>query len=67
VLLAGAEAAVAALAPDGGQAAAEAIMTTDTVAKQASVTVGAEGACFTVGGMAKGAGMLAPRWPPCWW
>ena len=60
VLLAGAEAAVAALASDGGQTAAEAIMTTDTVAKQASVTVGSGDACFTVGGMAKGAGMLAP-------
>ncbi|MDF2967217.1 MAG: bifunctional ornithine acetyltransferase/N-acetylglutamate synthase [Nocardioidaceae bacterium] len=60
VLLAGAKAAVAALGSAGGQAAAEAIMTTDTVTKQASVTVGVDGAGFTVGGMAKGAGMLAP-------
>jgi len=43
-------------APDGGAAAAEAIMTTDTRPK---VTV-ATGDGFTVGGMAKGAGMLAP-------
>ena len=40
----------------GGLAAATAIMTTDTVAKTAQVSVGG----FTVGGMAKGAGMLAP-------
>ncbi|WP_029089856.1 bifunctional glutamate N-acetyltransferase/amino-acid acetyltransferase ArgJ [Brevibacterium album] len=39
-----------------GQAAAEAIMTTDTVPK--TVALDAEG--FRVGGMAKGAGMLAP-------
>jgi glutamate N-acetyltransferase / amino-acid N-acetyltransferase len=55
-LLAGVDAAVAALSPDGGQAAAEAIMTTDTVAKQ--VVVRADG--WSIGGMAKGAGMLAP-------
>ncbi|MFC4243140.1 bifunctional glutamate N-acetyltransferase/amino-acid acetyltransferase ArgJ [Gryllotalpicola reticulitermitis] len=40
-----------------GLAAAEAIMTTDTVAKQA---VHASQAGWTIGGMAKGAGMLAP-------
>ena len=44
------------LSPDGGQAAAEAIMTTDSVPKQASRHD--EG--WSVGGMAKGAGMLAP-------
>jgi glutamate N-acetyltransferase/amino-acid N-acetyltransferase len=44
------------LGPDGGRAAAEAIMTTDTHPKQASYTD--EG--WSVGGMAKGAGMLAP-------
>ena len=48
--------AVAALSPDGGEDAAVAIKTTDTVAK----TAVARGAGFTVGGMAKGAGMLAP-------
>ncbi len=46
-----------ALSDDGGQAAAEAIMTTDTVAKQA-VHTSPNG--WTIGGMAKGAGMLAP-------
>ncbi|WP_460436054.1 bifunctional glutamate N-acetyltransferase/amino-acid acetyltransferase ArgJ [Angustibacter speluncae] len=55
-LLAGVREAHAALAPDAGTAAAEAIMTTDTVPKQAVVETGG----FTVGGMAKGAGMLAP-------
>lgn len=47
----------AALRGDGGTAAAEAIMTTDTVAKE--VVVDGEG--FTVGGIAKGAAMLAPN------
>ena len=55
-LLAGLDAAHARLAGDGGPAAARAIMTTDSVPKTAQVQ--AEG--FTVGGMAKGAGMLAP-------
>ena len=55
-LLAGVDVAYAELSPDGGQAAAEAIMTTDTVAKQVVV----EGAGWSIGGMAKGAGMLAP-------
>lgn len=48
---------VAALTGDGGAAAAEAIRTTDTVSKQASVS---SPAGWVVGGMAKGAGMLAP-------
>ncbi len=55
-LLAGIGDAVAQLAVDGGDAAATAIMTTDTRSKQ-SVYAG-EG--WSVGGMAKGAGMLAP-------
>jgi glutamate N-acetyltransferase/amino-acid N-acetyltransferase len=55
-LLDGARRAVEALEPDGGAAAAEAIMTTDSVPKQSVVT--REG--YVVGGMAKGAGMLAP-------
>ena len=55
-LLAGADAAVKNLSAQGGPAAAEAIMTTDTVAKQAES--GGDG--WIVGGMAKGAGMLAP-------
>ena len=55
-LLAGCDAAAAALSVDGGEAAAGAIMTTDSVSKQAVST----GSGYTVGGMAKGAGMLAP-------
>jgi len=56
-LLAGVTRAAAALDRHGGPNAADAIRTTDTVAKQA-VQVHADG--WTVGGMAKGAGMLAP-------
>lgn len=52
----GIRAAAARLSIDGGAAAAEAIMTTDTVSKQALTA----GDGWTVGGMAKGAGMLAP-------
>jgi glutamate N-acetyltransferase/amino-acid N-acetyltransferase len=60
-LLAGVDLAVAALSRDGGQLAAEAILTTDTRPKTTSaVAVGRGGKAFTVGGMAKGAGMLAP-------
>ncbi len=56
-LLFGADTAVKELSAEGGADAAEAIRTTDTVAKQ-SVAVSDSG--FTVGGMIKGAGMLAP-------
>ncbi|NMM30386.1 MAG: bifunctional glutamate N-acetyltransferase/amino-acid acetyltransferase ArgJ [Cellulomonas sp.] len=56
VLLAGVDAAAAALSVMGGPDASVAIMTTDTVAK----TVLVEGDGWSVGGMAKGAGMLAP-------
>jgi glutamate N-acetyltransferase/amino-acid N-acetyltransferase len=57
-LLAGAAAAAAALSAEGGgDAAALAIMTTDTVPKSVAVT---DPAGWSVGGMAKGAGMLAP-------
>jgi len=55
-LLSGISRAAEELSTAGGQNAAEAIMTTDSVPKQASVS--RDG--FTVGGMAKGAGMLAP-------
>jgi glutamate N-acetyltransferase / amino-acid N-acetyltransferase len=56
-LLTGVHAAYAALDPDGGNDAAQAIMTTDTVPKEVTVT---SSAGWTVGGMAKGAAMLAP-------
>ena len=55
-LLAGVDAAVPALETGTGLDAGTAIMTTDTVLKEATV----ERAGFRVGGMAKGAGMLAP-------
>jgi glutamate N-acetyltransferase/amino-acid N-acetyltransferase len=56
-MLAGVVAAAEALSPTGGEGAAHAIMTTDTVAKQA---VHRSPAGWAIGGMAKGAGMLAP-------
>lgn len=55
-LLAGVGQAVPPLAGDGGAAAADAILTTDTHSKQVLRSSGG----FHVGGMAKGAGMLAP-------
>jgi glutamate N-acetyltransferase/amino-acid N-acetyltransferase len=48
--------AKAELTEDGGEAASEAILTTDSHPKRAVVT----GTGWTIGGMAKGAGMLAP-------
>ncbi|MEE6282647.1 bifunctional glutamate N-acetyltransferase/amino-acid acetyltransferase ArgJ [Georgenia sp. MJ170] len=59
-LFAGIAPAIDALSTDGGPDAATAIMTTDTVPKTAHVTVQDESGTWTVGGMAKGAGMLAP-------
>ena len=56
-LTSGVSAAVAELSADAGQLAAEAIMTTDSVSKTAH-RVSPNG--WSVGGMAKGAGMLAP-------
>ena len=55
-LLPGIDEGVAQLSADGGPDAAVAIMTTDTKPKQTVVA----GAGFTVGGMAKGAGMIHP-------
>jgi glutamate N-acetyltransferase / amino-acid N-acetyltransferase len=57
LVTAGLEAAAAALSPEGGAGAAEAILTTDTRAKQAV----SYGPGFTVGGMAKGSGMIHPN------
>ena len=54
---AGLKRGIAALSPDGGPDAAEAIMTTDTRSKQSH----AEGEGFAVGGMTKGAGMIHPN------
>jgi len=56
LLLPGVDKAAAELSDEGGDVAARAIMTTDSVPKTAAI--GRDG--WTVGGMAKGAGMLAP-------
>jgi glutamate N-acetyltransferase/amino-acid N-acetyltransferase len=55
-VLAGTEQGVAALSADGGEAASLAIMTTDSKPKRSVAT----GDGWSIGGMAKGAGMLAP-------
>jgi len=57
-LLPGVDAAVAAASRAGGLFAADAIRTTDTVVKIAFRSVASSG--YMIGGMAKGAGMLAP-------
>ena len=54
-LLAGVRSALSTAHAEGGHAAAEAIMTTDTVPKTSTFEAG-----YRIGGMAKGAGMLAP-------
>ncbi len=53
--------AVSALDPNGGAAAARAIMTTDPFPKEYAVEVTTESGSFRVGGMAKGSGMIEPR------
>jgi glutamate N-acetyltransferase/amino-acid N-acetyltransferase len=50
-----------ALSPDGGDAAAKAIMTTDTVDKQIALQFQAGGVTVTIGGMSKGSGMIEPN------
>ena len=50
---------------DGCLGAARAIMTTDTFPKVATRTIDLGGVAVTLNGMAKGAGMIAPTWPPC--
>lgn len=46
---------------EAGQAAVEAMMTTDTVPKQAAVQIEIGGKTVTVGGMCKGSGMIHPN------
>ena len=50
-----------ALSADGGGDFARAIMTTDTVPKQAAVRFEWNGVTYAVGGAAKGSGMIAPN------
>ncbi|MGH2759359.1 MAG: bifunctional glutamate N-acetyltransferase/amino-acid acetyltransferase ArgJ [Actinomycetota bacterium] len=52
------------LSTSGGADAARAILTTDKQPKTASRTVEVDGKAVTVGGMAKGAGMIAPNMEP---
>ncbi len=49
------------LSKDGHQDAAEAIMTTDTFKKEVAVHYTSGAATITIGGMAKGSGMIAPN------
>ena len=49
------------LSPQGGRSAAEAILTTDTYAKEAALRVEVGGRPVTIGGIAKGVGMLEPH------
>ncbi|RMG83747.1 MAG: bifunctional glutamate N-acetyltransferase/amino-acid acetyltransferase ArgJ, partial [Bacteroidetes bacterium] len=48
----------------GGKDAAEAIMTTDTKPKSVAVRINLNGKYVTIGGIAKGAGMIAPKLQP---
>lgn len=52
---------VSGLSRDGGTAAAEAIMTTDTIAKEIAVQFTIQGKTCTLGGIAKGSGMIHPN------
>ena len=57
----GLPAAAAALSGDGSDAAANAIMTTDTVKKEIAVTCSIGGKTVTIGAIAKGSGMIHPN------
>lgn len=60
-VLPGIRAAAGQVSKDGGHLAAEAIMTTDTFSKEAAVRLELGGKWVTVGGMAKGSGMIHPN------
>ncbi len=49
------------LSPTGNRDAAEAIMTTDTYSKEIAVKFSLGSSVITIGGMAKGSGMIAPN------
>jgi glutamate N-acetyltransferase/amino-acid N-acetyltransferase len=61
---AGIRAAADALSPTGGGDAAQAIMTTDLVPKEASLQIEIEGVPISIGGIAKGSGMIHPDLAP---
>ncbi|MDD3333990.1 MAG: bifunctional glutamate N-acetyltransferase/amino-acid acetyltransferase ArgJ [Eubacteriales bacterium] len=54
-------AALLAATPEGGAAAAEAIMTTDTIAKEVAVSFSLGGKICVLGGISKGSGMICPN------
>ena len=60
-IAAGLPALVAGLSVDGGKAAAEGIMTTDTVMKEVAVEFEIGGKVCRIGGIAKGSGMIHPN------
>ena len=60
-IAAGMEALCAGLSENGGEAAAEAIMTTDTVKKEVAVEFTLGGKVCHMGGIAKGSGMIHPN------
>lgn len=57
----GLEEVVLNMSPDGGHDAAEAIMTTDLVTKEAAYEVNIRNSKVIIGGMAKGSGMIHPN------
>ncbi len=61
LVLSGVSDAAAKLSAEGGANAAAAIMTTDTFPKECAVSVEVDGRRYTVGGMAKGSGMIQPN------
>ena len=60
-VLSGIDSAYGCLSSSGHTDAAEGILTTDTFLKEAAVSFTIEGKTVTVGGMAKGSGMIAPN------
>ncbi len=60
-LLSGIQPLINELSRNGGQSAAEAILTTDLVEKQIAFQADLGGRCVRLGGMAKGSGMIHPQ------
>ena len=60
-IIAGLDSALATLAPDNWLAAANGILTTDTIPKVASKKIDIAGSCYHITGMSKGSGMIRPN------
>ncbi len=60
-VLSGIREGIGRLSANGGEAAARAIMTTDSCPKEAAVSIELDGKPVVIGGMAKGSGMIAPN------